>query len=58
MARNVRSGRPLGKIAWTCRPDQRLAEHDRRAMTDAQGVIDEVARTAPSLHSSVAKFRY
>jgi methyl-accepting chemotaxis protein len=28
------------------------------AMNDAQAAIDEVARMATSLHSSVAKFRY
>ena len=28
------------------------------AMTDAQAAIDEVARMATSLHSSVARFRY
>ncbi|CCH87102.1 protein of unknown function [Modestobacter italicus] len=27
-------------------------------MTEAQSAIDEVARMATSLHSSVAKFRY
>ena len=29
-----------------------------RAMDDAQAAIDEVARMATSLHSSVARFRY
>ena len=29
-----------------------------RAMNDAQAAIDEVARMATSLHSSVARFRY
>jgi methyl-accepting chemotaxis protein len=28
------------------------------AMTDAQAAIDDVARMATSLHSSVARFRY
>jgi hypothetical protein len=56
MSSKVWSDRPLGgklaALVGTARSAGRIGEND------AQSAIDEVARMATSLHSSVARFRY
>jgi methyl-accepting chemotaxis protein len=65
MARSLWSDRPLGEaavcagqIAQNIGAVATATGSTTRAMNDAQAAIDEVARRATSLHSSVARFRY
>ena len=65
MARTFWSDRPLGvKLSALVATGAlspavfAVASSTTRAMSDAQAAIDEVARMATSLHSSVARFRY
>jgi hypothetical protein len=59
MARSLWSDRPLGVNPAVLGDAVATATGSTtRAMNDAQAAIDEVARMATSLHSSVAEFRY
>ncbi|WP_324275249.1 hypothetical protein [Blastococcus brunescens] len=59
MNRNVaEAALSAGQIADNIDAVATATSSTTRAMNDAQAAIDEVARMATSLHSSVAKFRY
>ena len=71
MAHSLWSDRPLGvklgaivvagaagQIAENIDAVAAATNSTTSAMNDAQAAIDEVARMATSLHSSVARFRY
>jgi methyl-accepting chemotaxis protein len=59
MNRNVaEAALSAGQIAENIDAVAAATTSTTRAMNDAQAAIDEVARMATSLHSSVARFRY
>jgi methyl-accepting chemotaxis protein len=59
MNRNVaEAAQSAGQIAENIEAVASATSSTTRAMNDAQAAIDEVARMATSLHSSVARFRY
>jgi methyl-accepting chemotaxis protein len=59
MNRNVaEAALSAGRIAENIDAVATATSSTTRAMNDAQAAIDEVARMATSLHSSVARFRY
>jgi methyl-accepting chemotaxis protein len=59
MTRNVaEAAQSAGQITENIDAVAAATNSTTSAMNDAQAAIDEVARMATSLHSSVARFRY